>query len=697
MNMRSENRNGKRFQTAFTAALAAFVVQVAFARTEAVAANDVNGPAMEARIVEAQAITDQFDAGSETVEVLVNLRLPATNRSNAVLGAAGDFAAQRTTVAAAQTTLMTRMAPGEFMLHHNMENQATMWVSVTRAGLESLRNDPSVESVEPVRILEAHDVQGLALMNAAATRATHGGAGVAIAVCDTGIDYTHPQLGNGGFPNAKVLGGFDFGDNDADPRPNGESHGTACAGIAAGDVANIGDYNGGVAPQAKLYALKISTGNTGSATDAAMIAAWDWCVTHRNDNPNFPIKVISTSFGGGRALGNCDADVPAMATAAQNAMAAGITLLVSSGNEGYCDAMGWPACISGVLSVGAVYDANVGDGMAFVVAPESCTPDKRSDANSPTGYIGVDMTTAADQVTCYSNTSSGLTLFAPSHMAFTTSIRGTGNDATRNFETDFGGTSAACPYAAGAVAALQSAAKATTGQFLTPAQVKQMLTSTGDNVTDHKANITKPRVNLGNAIAGLSGGTPNPNPNPTPEPAPNPVDDAYEPNNTVEQAAQIQAGTFDLKCLDSDIFKLRTTTGRLTVSIQGSTGDLDLYVALTKNGQTVLAKSETESSNEFVEVQVTDGDQFIEVVPYQGQTSDYRMTVSFVPENARVIPEPPSSEIPCSSGMCGVGCQASLMALAVGFMGQRRMRVRRKGLRTWSPRSAAVDSAGGQN
>jgi hypothetical protein len=135
----------------------------------------------------------------------------------------------------------------------------------------------------------------------------------------------------------------------------------------------------------------------------------------------------------------------------------------------------------------------------------------------------------------------------------------------------------------------------------------------------------------------------------------------------------------------------------LTVSIQGSTGDLDLYVVLTKNGQTVLAKSETESSNEFVEVQVTDGDQFIEVVPYQGQTSDYRMTVSFAPENARVIPGPPSSEIPCSSGMCGVGCQASLMALAVGFMGQRRMRFRRKALRTPSPWAAAVDSAGGQN
>lgn len=674
-------RNRTTSQTSSLATLA-FVSAMAFAAATAsgqqigAIAGDVTGPVAEVRVVEAEAITQQFDAGSEMVEVLVNLSTPNAGRPSAVLNNANAFAAHRANVAATQDAVLTRMVGGNLMLHHKMENQGTMWVSVTRQGLEDLRNDPAVASIEPVRILEAHDVQGLNLMNAAATRATHGGAGLSIAICDTGVDYTHPQLGNGGFPNNKVLGGYDFGDNDADPRPNGQSHGTECAGIAAGDNATVGDYNGGVAPQAKLYALKISTGSTGSASDAAMIAAWDWCVTHRNDNPSFPIKVISTSFGGGRALGNCDADVPAMTQAAQNAIAAGITLLVSSGNDGYCDAMGWPACISGVLSVGAVYDANVGNGIGFAVAPESCTPDKRADPGSPTGYFGVDMTTAADQVTCYSNTSSNLTLFAPSHMAFTTSIRGMGNDATRNFSTNFGGTSAACPFAAGAVAALQSAAKATTGQFLTPAQVKQILTANGDSVTDHKAGIAKPRVNLGRAIASLTGGVPSPTPTPTPTPTPG-GDDQFEPNNTVEQAAEIQTGTYDLTCLDSDIFALKTTSGRLTVSIEGSGGDLDLYVAFIKSGETFLAKSETETSREFVEVQVDAGEQMIEVLPYQGLTSAYRMTVRFTPDSGRIIPDPPGSDISCD-GMCGVGCPAGLMAMAVGFMGQRRLRTRRK-------------------
>src|SRR5205085_2739559 len=72
-----------------------------------------------------------------------------------------------------------------------------------------------------------------------------------------------------------------------------------------------------------------------------------------------------------------------------------------------------------------------------------------------------------------------------------------------DYYTDFGGTSAACTYAAGAVACLQSAAKALTGNYLTPAQVRSRLASLGDNVTDTKVAITKPRVNLQRLIESL--------------------------------------------------------------------------------------------------------------------------------------------------------------------------------------------------
>ena len=100
-------------------------------------------------------------------------------------------------------------------------------------------------------------------------------------------------------------------------------------------------------------------------------------------------------------------------------------------------------------------------------------------------------------VTSYSNAASFLTLLASSNQAYTLGLSGT-------YNTSFGGTSAACPYAAGAAADLQSAAKTLTGSYLTPAQVRSILTSTGNLITDGKVAITKPRINLGNAVASLT-------------------------------------------------------------------------------------------------------------------------------------------------------------------------------------------------
>jgi subtilisin family serine protease len=379
---------------------------------------------------------------------------------------------------------------------------------VTPAALDLIVNSPDVLAVEKVVILQAHLAQGITLMNAATVRSSYNGSGLSIAICDTGIDTSHPRLGGGAFPNAKVIGGYDTGDSDADPRPDsvsGQAHGTACAGIAAGDTGTVGDYIGGVAPGAKLYAIKISTGTTGNATSAAMIAGWEWAMTHKNDDPNNPIMIISTSFGGGAYTSSCDTASTAMTTAAANAVAAGITIFASSGNDGYCDSIAWPACISYVNSVGAVYDAALGT-YGFCVNSATCATKVLDEANCGVGgYISWDPT-ASDKATVYSNSASFLTLFAPSHNAYTTDIVGAGGYSTGDYDTNFGGTSAACPYAAGSAAVLQQAAKVNTGSFLTPAQVRSYLVNNGDNVTDSKVAITKPRINLGRAVNALIGG-----------------------------------------------------------------------------------------------------------------------------------------------------------------------------------------------
>jgi hypothetical protein len=74
--------------------------------------------------------------------------------------------------------------------------------SVTLEGSSELLDDPDIESVEPDRILEAHTAQGIPLMRVSTVRSVYSGQGVSIAVCDTGIDYTHSKLGGGGFPNS---------------------------------------------------------------------------------------------------------------------------------------------------------------------------------------------------------------------------------------------------------------------------------------------------------------------------------------------------------------------------------------------------------------------------------------------------------------------------------------------------------------
>ena len=169
--------------------------------------------------------------------------------------------------------------------------------------------------MEPVRYVQPTLRQALALANALEVRNMYNGQGVAIAIVDSGVDYRHPRLGGTGqvnpagqFPNTKVIGGYDFGDNDPDPLPSQAAapagigaqtaHGTACAGIAAGNLGTVGDYVGGVAYNAKIYAVKIAAdANPAQWASDAALRAWDWCITHRNDDPQHPLLVISNSWG----------------------------------------------------------------------------------------------------------------------------------------------------------------------------------------------------------------------------------------------------------------------------------------------------------------------------------------------------------------------------------------------------------------
>ena len=467
---------------------------------EVVSKNIINHLVNSPRINRAGTVLEDFlENGATTTRVIVNLREAETVEAKRSLEKPNrrEFLANR--IHDFVDRVLQGFSPAQVQKTRSFKYMAGFSAQVTLEGLEVLAEDPDVLSIEKDVLLYPNLAQGIPLMNASVARSSYSGEGLSVAICDTGVDYNHVALGNGGFPNSKVIGGYDTGDDDNDPMDL-QGHGTAVAGISAGDLGSDGDYIGGVAWGAKLHALKISQGSGGSAFLSVMIEAWEWCIAHQYDDANNPIMIINTSFGAGRFTGNCDTYSPAMTTAAANAKAAGMTLFVSSGNDGYCDAIGWPACISHVVSVGAVYDAHfTADSIGWCVESQSCA-DKIPTFGCSTGFYSPDIP-YGDQVAVYSNTTSFLSLLAPSNWATTTEIGG----GYWTSAYGFGGTSASSPYAAGAAACLQSAAKTITGSFLTPDQLQSTLMETGDSITDTKVAITKPRVNLGKAVATLGG------------------------------------------------------------------------------------------------------------------------------------------------------------------------------------------------
>ncbi|HKB96546.1 MAG TPA: S8 family serine peptidase, partial [Rhizomicrobium sp.] len=92
------------------------------------------------------------------------------------------------------------------------------------------------------------------------------GAGESIAIIDSGVDYNHPSLGGGW--GKKVVAGWDFASNDADPMSSTYAHGTGTAAMAA---ATPYDFKGlhyqGIAPGVKIIALRE---NSSSGVAAAM-------------------------------------------------------------------------------------------------------------------------------------------------------------------------------------------------------------------------------------------------------------------------------------------------------------------------------------------------------------------------------------------------------------------------------------------
>lgn len=296
------------------------------------------------------------------------------------------------------------------------------------------------------------------------------GAGTTVLVIDTGVNYTLPAFGSCSAPGVPASCHVNYYQNIADSSTSLDTagHGSVVSAITLG-----------VAPQTYIAMMNVFGANA-STSDSLILMAINFGLANQA-----ALNIVAMNMSLGDNSSNAapcgNRGTNPYVTPIADAKAAGIVVTIASGNNAYTNGIAKPACTPNAVSVGAVYDANVG-ARGFGACSDSAT--------------------APDKPACYSNSASYLTLLAPGSIVSTAVGGGDG-------------TSFAAPMAAGAAAVLRSA-------FFTESadQTIGRLTSSGKPVTDARNGVTTPRLDLFAAarpandafanritLSGASGGT----------------------------------------------------------------------------------------------------------------------------------------------------------------------------------------------
>lgn len=389
-----------------------------------------------------------------TARVLVFLDVPGVE--------ALSLPAARLEIAKAQDRALAALGPDGFVVARRFEAVPGLAGHLSIAGLARVASAAGVVRVDldeggtgglaqSVPLVHADQVQSLGFT----------GLGVTAAILDSGIDTDHPDLaddldGEACFCSTGCCPGGGttrFGPGAAE---DDHGHGSNVTGIVtSGGIVSAP----GVAPDAKIVAIKVLDGNNSFCCTSDVVAGLDWIVNNRPD-----VDVVNMSLGTfALYAGECDAansSTMAFASVINTLRNRGTLSFVSSMNNASGTSMGAPACVASAISVGAVYDANLGS----------------------TSYgVCSDGTTAPNKVTCFSNSNSTTDLFAPG-AAVTSDYLGGGLST-------FHGTSQASPHAAACTADILEAKPSAT-----PAEIEAALESTGLAVTDAKNGLSFPRI-----------------------------------------------------------------------------------------------------------------------------------------------------------------------------------------------------------
>ncbi len=249
----------------------------------------------------------------------------------------------------------------------------------------------------------------------------------------------------------KFVGGYDFVNNVPIPKDD-VYHGTAVAAIIGANSSTLK----GVAPGVRFAILK-ACDKHGLCYDDTILSSIYWCI---NNTKKYNISIISMSLGDNTTYNNsCDDYEPILSDAIHIAIKKNITVVIASGNEGDRYGISSPACISGVIPVGA--------------------------------------TTNNDAIAHFSNRGPAFDYFvlAPGVNIYVPELLGMYGYVN--------GTSFSAPHVSGVVALMQQFYKTIYGRLPLPSLIAEKLVSTGVKLFDNATGIEYPRVDAYAAVLSL--------------------------------------------------------------------------------------------------------------------------------------------------------------------------------------------------
>ena len=276
-----------------------------------------------------------------------------------------------------------------FVYRHALKGYS---VAMPAALVSALRADPRVALVAPDEpVSAAGQYVGTSIRRIQADQSsTHSGDGtgsvnVEVAVLDTGIDVTQPDL--------NVLGGVDCANSMGRSFSDDNGHGTQVAGLIGARDNAIGVV--GVAPGARLWAVKV-LGKNGMGSTSNILCGLDWVTGTRTDaDPTNDISVANMSLAGNPNKsvddGNCGLiKKNPLHQAICRSVAAGVTYVVAAGNNTADVQYVSPAAYDEVLTVTAMADR---DGLPGGAGGTECT----GDADDTPAFFSNFATLASDQ------------------------------------------------------------------------------------------------------------------------------------------------------------------------------------------------------------------------------------------------------------------------------------------------------------